>query len=1513
MKKASKPANKAVINKDEPTNEELLDIEEDNREELAAKPNDNPYLYPNLDDPNFNIKIKNKKEFSDAKYDGKIVPIAQRADELSKVEYELLPQQAFVRNFMSFQTPYNSLLLFHGLGSGKTCSAIGVCEEMRDYLRQMGISKRIIIVASPNVQDNFRLQLFDERNLKNVDGIWTMKGCLGNKLLKEINPTGMKGLTKDKVIQQVKNIISSSYYFVGYLQFSNDIARNWKEGDTDAVKIKNLQNEYSDRLIVIDEVHNIRISNDNDNKSVAKNLMFLVSAVDNLRLLLLSATPMFNSYKEIVWLLNLMNKNDGRATIDISDIFDTKTGNMTVEGKEMLMRKANGYISYVRGENPYTFPFRIYPNEFAPSKTFNTNIVSYPKYQLNGRPINKKKMIDKLSLFLTDIGTVQEMGYNYIIDRLKSREEVVKTTRRGTTMTKQAFRDQKAFGYTDLQLPIEALNIIYPHPDLAALSRQIRPFEPLLEEGEDEEGVKNLDEDPYEDLDEDEDEIAEVDPDLTTVELQKEKEKEATVSEKEEESLSPKRIVVKEMSEEIEDVEKNGPIEVEEPKVLQAEKEEGVKSVTSVGVKAPLAKEQISEGTHKIEGSTVSNEATVKNVVPEVQSSTNDSSTNDSSGGGRKKKADLVQEAQTQRQASAAQTSVVESEEREDRVLNINPRELTGTDGLKRVMTYSESISPMFKGDFEYKDVNNPIFHPDNIGEYSAKIKNVCNYIYGNTSNLKAKKASTKDKRVSDGIILIYSSYIDAGLIPMALALEEMGFTRFGNGGKSLFKTPPTAAVDVETMEPKSKSGKQNFKPARYAMITGDRRLSPNNDADIKIITGKDNINGDEVKVVLLSQAGSEGLDFKAIRQIHILDPWYNVSRIEQIIGRGVRNFSHKDLEFAYRNVQIFLYGTLLSNKEEEAVDLYVYRISEQKAVKIGNVTRILKQVSVDCHINHEQTQLTTANFIDKLEEDARVKQVLSNHETLDNFLVGDSDNSATCDYQSCTVNYECLPDATEVHIEDSKFNLNTYNETFMLVNSDKIIQKIRQLFSDKKDGKFFYKKKTLMGLIKQERYYPTDQIYAALTQMITDNAEYITDKFGRTGHLINIGEYYFFQPSELNYPNISVFDRSRPLDFKHDVVKFEIKSDLVKPVVDKRNIDLGVLIENVDQDKGLKLLNKIFVNYITAVLTSKKNKVSKGENNWYEHCGVIIKKMIPDDKIVPGADNDEREENLKIFLIQHIADELMMDERVVMMNYLEETNEMDVSIPPIILTNIFELFQKFQAIPKKAIEDNKTRIRFLFTFFIKELKSYLYGKIIVAKRLQGLVIFNGPSSLFNDGENNGNLNVFIQKDKVWVPAEPEDKRDLEPVIKKKYKLTSADHLNTYVGFIGFESNKQFMTFKLKDTSDERNTAYRCDQSGKETIITRLNDIERDKVEDQRFFTKVKKGKMTEEEYIEKNKQKTKDGAFELCIREEFTLRSFQMMENQNQNAKSKFKIVWFLDTEKAVYNQFEKREKGSK
>ena len=129
---------------------------------LSENSEENSFLYPNLNDKEFNIKIAEKKEFNDTKYDGTIHDsIKDHADSLAKADFELQPHQAFVKNFMSFQTPYSSLLLYHGLGTGKTCSAIGVCEEMRDYMKQTGIAKRIIIVASENVQDNFKLQLFD--------------------------------------------------------------------------------------------------------------------------------------------------------------------------------------------------------------------------------------------------------------------------------------------------------------------------------------------------------------------------------------------------------------------------------------------------------------------------------------------------------------------------------------------------------------------------------------------------------------------------------------------------------------------------------------------------------------------------------------------------------------------------------------------------------------------------------------------------------------------------------------------------------------------------------------------------------------------------------------------------------------------------------------------------------------------------------------------------------------------------------------------------------------------------------------------------------------------------------------------------------------------------------------------------------------------------------------------------------------------------------------------------------
>ena len=151
--------------------------------------------------------------------------LEQEADKLCSphFEFELEPHQMFIKNFMSFQTPYNSLLVFHGLGTGKTCSAIGVAEEMRTYYKQLGINKKILIVATPNVQKNFELQLFDRRKLKNINGLWNIKACSGSKFIKEINPMNIKNLPEEKIVKYIKKIIKKSYEFIGYIEFANQI------------------------------------------------------------------------------------------------------------------------------------------------------------------------------------------------------------------------------------------------------------------------------------------------------------------------------------------------------------------------------------------------------------------------------------------------------------------------------------------------------------------------------------------------------------------------------------------------------------------------------------------------------------------------------------------------------------------------------------------------------------------------------------------------------------------------------------------------------------------------------------------------------------------------------------------------------------------------------------------------------------------------------------------------------------------------------------------------------------------------------------------------------------------------------------------------------------------------------------------------------------------------------------------------------------------------------------------
>ena len=1235
-----------------------------NQKELAehqywqANEAEYPYLYPNLNDPQFNLKIAQKKEFTDTRYDGEIFPtnekgeilqINEQAERMCNAEFELAPHQQFIRNFLSFQTPYNSLLLYHGLGSGKTCSAIGVAEEMRDYINQIGGAQRIIVVASPNVQDNFRLQLFDESRLKQDEGsgVWTIKTCTGSKLLREINSSG---LSRGKIIMQINRLINNSYHFMGYTEFANyiqrksDVSSDRNKNKDIAIKTK-LQQHFSNRLIIIDEVHNIRITDDNKDKRVAKELYKLVRNVDNLRLLFLSATPLYNNYKEIIWLINIMNMNDGRSMIDVKDVFDANGNFVQDSGRNLLERKAIGYISYVRGDNPYTFPYRIWPTDFAPEKTVQN--MPYPSTQLNGKSIVNG--IQHIAVYITKIGTYQERGYNQIVANLNPSD----------------LEEERldALGYIQLQQPLVALNIVYPN----------QKFDELT------------DKDSF---------------DVT---------------------------------------------------------------------------------------------------------------------------------------------------------------ELVGKHGLNNVMTHTETLA---KTNYEYKpevlETYGRIFSRDKIGEYSAKIAEICTNIMN-----------------SVGVVIVYSQYLDGGLVPIALALEEMGITRHGST-KSLFKIPPVAGLDLKTYNNVSRSGSSNMAFGKYVMITGDKMLSPNNVEDLKAATQKDNIDGYRVKVILISQAGSEGLDFKFIRQVHILEPWYNMSRIEQIIGRGVRNCSHKDLPFEQRNVELFLYGSQLTTTTEEAADLYVYRLAEVKTIQIGRINRILKEVSVDCLLNSAQLNFTA----EKLQR--QVTQVLSNGQTLE-YQVGDKPFSSQCDYMETCI-YQCKP----VNDSDS-VNEWSYTEGFITMNNDNILNRIRQIF---KEG-YFFKKGDLLKQINIIKQYPEIQIYSVLNDLITDKTELITDKYGRAGNLVNIGDYYLFQPQELTDEHISLYERTTPIPYKHDKIIYNITEqeraeegaeegdddmpppleetdDDMPPPLEEGDDDMPPPLEEGDEDMpppleegdevkiqaerkriekeraetrdikepavdpGKAILALILKNYITAT-----TPISIG-NDWYTCCAIVITNLHKDG--IEEAILDE-------LLICHIVQSLLFNDLFNLINY------------------IYRL---------QTLSDFEQKIKYYFD----SIKILTKGSNIIT------------GILLHDWTTKAIQKLIILHGRKWSLATTEDYNDMLPSIEGL--IVPMKSLNTTLGFMtNFKNN--YMVFKVRQLDKKRNKGARCDQTSSKIItLGILNQIiARDPaIEAKPDYIPPANDYNPPEYTIENTKDKTYNSTY-LCVLQEFLLRLY--------NYDMKYGKHWFLDPTQAV------------
>jgi hypothetical protein len=1397
-------------------------------------------LYPTLNDPNFNTKIALRKEFFDTKMDvDNKKKVEDEAEILCNAQMELAPNQQFVRNFLSVETPYNSLLLYHGLGTGKTCSAISVAEEMRDYMKQMGITQQIIVIASPNVQENFRLQLFDERELREIEpGVWNIRACTGNKFIKEINPMNMKGLTRDKVIKQIRRLISSHYLFFGYNEFANyarthassigisqddaviqEVRRKTaaaakastsgaaatKKGRKSAAEIANaaeienlaietlsvtkLRKLFANTLIIIDEVHNIRITDDNRDKRVAKILFQIVQKVNNVRLLLLSGTPMYNSYKEIVWLINLMNLNDRRATIDIADVFDDR-GNFRLDadgreiGKDLLIRKATGYVSFVRGENPYTFPYRIYPREHSPefsllarlNKDAGVQAVEYPRRQLNGRHIDQP--IEHIDVYMTKVGDIQEAAYRFIINDMKAMYIYKKT----------------------------------------AMVRRKKAVAAAVEETKDNgKGVGK-----------------------------------------------------------------------------------GVGKGKATGKKAPAA---------------------ASSLLPPVGGIIDETTVVEAADFPSFENMDTIGYAAVQKPLEALNIvyphpSLIEYMNDPNDEFDIAA--CIGKEGLRHIMSYEEVGNPPMRLNFEYRPeftrafklpngetttkASSRIFAPENIGRYSAKIKNITNKIM-----------------TSDGVILVYSQYIDGGVVPIALALEELGFTRYSaaGGNSSFFRNKPTQSIDSLTMLPQrqhqAQYPNQPFRPARYSVITGDPTISPDNLHELKALTGENNTYGENVKVVIISVAGSEGLDFKNIRQVHILEPWYNMNLLEQIIGRAIRNCSHKRLPFSQRNVELYLYGTTLTNPDIEAIDLYLYRLSEFKAVKIGLVSRVLRTSAVDCLLN-VQHNTQTAKELNQV-----VQQTLSSRKQI-SYQVGARPYSALCDYME-RCEYTCRPTfsngrpiqeqndlygmnddsdsdrenesegndkGTKSQSKTSDIRLDTFNEKFMSMNLDKIIYKIRDLYKDA----FFYKKSRIIAQVNAVRQYPIAQINLALTQMVTDSNEYVNDKYGRLGRIINVGDYYLFQPIELTDKRISIYERSVPVPYKHTAVEYPLPENITedylgilpktsgtsivpnKKVVEKlsKQSALASTQEAAEEaaaaDEPTKGITPVEVatetsdsettntaeDTITMLFNTFETcntvyeKPTKEQDEWYYYCGKVINQISQTEEFQTSK------EELHELVVANLIEHLSFDESKGLLNYLYKKNNESMDIT--------SSGGGIQRLPQFE--------RMLLQYYSRQV---IHRPLVGRRAASAVTAGSTAKSQSNPPEDKGML--LFNKDKKelfelvvlryetheWTSAEPEDERDFE-LLLAKVQTEQIKKMNMVIGFISL-FKMEYLVFKVKVMSKKRDKGARCDQSGKTNAITIINTVL-----SLNTATQGEQYKLT----TENTKLRTQK---ELCVFQEFLLRTF--------------------------------------
>ena len=280
-----------------------------------------------------NYVLPNRKGFSDF-VTRLFLKYRDKETEPESKTRELFSYQKIVREYLLMETPYRGLLLYHGLGSGKTCSSIAVAESLLT-------TKKIYILLPASLQANYRTEIrkcgdpifaYEQHWEQRTDKVEAHSLSISDAFLDKYRKyyvtipgrtPNFKDLSKpdqDTIKKQIDDILDQRFKFINY----NGISA----ANVERILPENEPNQFDDCVIIIDEAHNL-IGNVVNEREVKRKLYDRIYHSKRTKIVALSGTPIVNRPNEIAFLLNLLRGPIERVTIPTKNAVSWDEGMMT--------------------------------------------------------------------------------------------------------------------------------------------------------------------------------------------------------------------------------------------------------------------------------------------------------------------------------------------------------------------------------------------------------------------------------------------------------------------------------------------------------------------------------------------------------------------------------------------------------------------------------------------------------------------------------------------------------------------------------------------------------------------------------------------------------------------------------------------------------------------------------------------------------------------------------------------------------------------------------------------------------------------------------------------------------------------------------------------------------------------------------------------------------------------------------------------------------------------------------